>query len=528
MKQIRTVKEESEQKIQDVIHMKSLQWEKFKLELESEIEKLDKRLREEAGENAALLRSLHESSIIIVKLKEEKSKAEVELELQKKNAQSYEKEIKLLKYEFDMISKEMDIRNEEKKMIMKSAEAENKRHTKDAKTIAKLESEGQRLRSLLRKKFPGVAALAQMKLELESTHSFMGGIHKGKTSTSLQELEVFEEEKKRLKEALASSYTELRALKNLYTKTVGRLKCLEAELHVLHQERSSEKPSLSINNRNSRISSNSPSITSMSDSWHEHPESCDESLASSSDHFDIRRVRSSVKFENQKSETISELMDDFLEVEKMACSSDNGSIQIVNKVKNYAEDKGSNDTLKAEDTKCFSPYRSCADAKIPSIESNPDSDYLSIFNRLQNIISMINSADIKDSKFCKIFEDLERAVCELRGYLPTTSEKDECKQDLKDKNMMLEEHAQLLAELKAQLASSRKSYNLAEIQLKCMTESYESLQTHAEEIEAENKFLKEKINELKNDLEEEKQCCRDALVRHKETDEKMQRLALIH
>lgn len=57
-----------------------------------------------------------------------------------------------------------------------------------------------------------------------------------------------------------------------------------------------------------------------------------------------------------------------------------------------------------------------------------------------------------------------------------------------------------------------------------MTESYKSLQTHVEELEAENKFLKEKIDELKNDLEEEKQCHHDSLVRHKDIEEKMQRL----
>ncbi|CAJ2646552.1 unnamed protein product [Trifolium pratense] len=62
---------------------------------------------------------------------------------------------------------------------------------------------------------------------------------------------------------------------------------------------------------------------------------------------------------------------------------------------------------------------------------------------------------------------------------------------------------------------------LVEIQLKCKTESYKSLQTHVEELEAENKFLKEKIDELKNDLEEEKQCHHDALVRFKEIEEIM-------
>ncbi|XP_058777805.1 filament-like plant protein 4 isoform X2 [Vicia villosa] len=423
VKQIRTIKEENEKKIQEVILMKSQQWERFKLELESEIDKLDKGLREEASENAALLRSLHESSNKIVKLKEEKSEVEAELELQKKNVQSYEKEVNSLKYELHIVSKEMDIRNEEKNMIMKSAEVANKRHSEDVKTIARLEGECQRLRGLLRKKLPGPAALAQMKLEVESTHRVISGIHQRKSSNQqeseflsvLKRFEVFEEETTRLKEALASSNAELQASRNLYTKTVGRVKSLEAEVQILHQERSSQtqKSNLELNYRNSssRISSNSPSITSISDSWHEDPESPVESFAASvSGHFEVSRVRSSVKYENRKSEAISELMDDFLEMEKMACSSDNDSVQIANKVKNDSEDN----QLKSNDA-------------------------------------------------------------------------------------------------------------LVEIQLKCMTESYKSLQTHVEELEAENKRLKEKIDELKNDLEEEKHCHHNALARHKELEEKMQR-----
>lgn len=424
---MRTIKEENEKKIQEVILMKSQQWERFKLELESEIDKLDKGLREEASENAALLRSLHDSSNKIVKLKEEKSEVEAELELQKKNVQSSEKEINSLKYELHIVSKEMDIRNEEKNMIMKSAEVANKRHTEDVKTIARLEGECQRLRGLLRKKLPGPAALAQMKLEVESTHCVISGIHQRKSSNQQdseflsvsKRFEVFEEETTRLKEALASSNAELQASRNLYTKAVGRVKSLEAEVQILHQERSlqTQKSNLEINYRNSssRISSNSPSITSISDSWHEDPESPVESFAASvSGHFDVSQVRSSVKLENRRSETISELMDDFLEVEKMARSSNNDSIQIANKVKNDSEDN----QLKSNDA-------------------------------------------------------------------------------------------------------------LVEIQLKCMTESYKSLQTHVEELEAENKLLKEKIDELKNDLEEEKHCHHNALARHKELEERIPRLALI-
>ena len=455
MKQIRTVKEESEQKLQEVILMKSHQWEKIKLELEAQIDNLDEGLRELASENAALLRSVQESSNKIVKLKEEKSEAEAEVEHLEKSVQSKEKEITSLKYELHMISKELDIRNEEKNMIMRSAEVANKQHTEDVKNITKLESECQRLRGLLRKKLPGPAALAQMKLEVESSHHVFSATHLRKTSSktdSLQEsefltkqLKVLEEETKTLKEALASSNAELQASRNLYAKTVGRLKCLEAEMH---QERNAQKAILATNYGNSfsRVYSYPPTITSIPDNGHEDSESPVESSAASiPDHSDIRRIGSVGKFENHKTETISELMDDFLEVEKMACLSDNGGVPlcIISKANDDAEDK--------KETSCLSSNKNCFDGTNQTIE-------------------------------------------------PEAAEYDEHMQDLKEKRMMLEENMQLLEELKAQLVSSNKSCSLAEIQLKCMTESYKSLQTRVEELEAENKYLKEKMDELKNDL----------------------------
>ncbi|XP_027361516.1 filament-like plant protein 5 isoform X2 [Abrus precatorius] len=714
MKQIRTIKEESEQKLQEVILMKSQQWEKIKLEFEAQIDRLEEGLHEEAGENAALLRSLQESSNRIVKMKEEKSEAEAEVELLKKNSQSKEKELTSLKYELHMISKELDIRNEEKNIIMRSAEVANKQHMEDVKNIAKLEGECQRLRGLLRKKLPGPAALAQIKLEAESSCHVISAPHLRKTylkSDSLQEsefltkqLEELEEETKTLKEALASSNAELKASRNLYTKTVGRLKNLEAEIQVFHQERRAQKSILATNYENplSRIYSNPPSITSISDNGHEDPESPVESCAVSiPDHSDIRRVRSVGKFENHTSEIISDLMDDFLEVEKMACLSDNGSVPlgILSKANDDAEDK--------KHTSCLSSNQNCFEI------TDSEGDYLPILKRLQSIISMITISEAKDSNIWKLFGDLQVTVCELRSYLPTTSdcplclksncndddssfqqffktgmpvpvsgdsivgtefgitelqgvtaissihrfvltlgretsqlqgncynghkldanseeisfslnqlstnktslefvlklsqaltktieshlkyldckgkrvdinsttslapnemyfntdgcfrqlssnsdvpkevvspgselnlissehssadfkqmepekddkvtEHDEHMQDLKEKNMM-PENMQLLEELKAQLALSHKSYSLTEIQLKCMTEAYKSLQTHVDELEAENKFLKEKMDELKNDLAEEKRCHHDALMRYKEIEETMQR-----
>ncbi|TKY45702.1 Filament plant protein 5 [Spatholobus suberectus] len=415
MKQIRTVKEESEQKLQEMILMKSHQWEKIKLELEAQIDNLGEGLREVVGENAALLSSLQESSNKIVKLKEEKSEAEAEVELLKKGVKSKEKEITSLKYELHMISKELDIRNEEKNMIMRSAEVANKQHTEDVKNIAKLESECQRLRGLLRKKLPGPAALAQMKLEVECSHHVNTAPHLRKTclkTESLQEsefltkqLEVLEEETKTLKEALASSNAELQASRNLHAKTVGRLRRLEAEIH---QERSAQKAILETNYGNSlsRIYSYPPSITSISDNGHEDLESPVESCAAS--------IGSVGKFENHKSETISELMDDFLEVEKMACLSDNGGVPLGSKANDDAKDK--------KQVSCLSLNQNCFDKTNQTIKPDADSDHLPILKRLQSIISMITNSETKDSNVQKLFEDLQVTVCELRSYLPTTSE----------------------------------------------------------------------------------------------------------
>ncbi|KAK0603314.1 hypothetical protein LWI29_003605 [Acer saccharum] len=109
-----------------------------------------------AAENAALSKSLQERSNLIVKITDEKSQADAEIEFLKENIMSHEKEINSLKYELHVVSKELDIRNEEKNMSMRSAEAANKQHLEGVKKIVKLEAECQRLRGLVRKKLPGL------------------------------------------------------------------------------------------------------------------------------------------------------------------------------------------------------------------------------------------------------------------------------------------------------------------------------------------------------------------------------------
>jgi chromosome segregation ATPase len=168
MRQIRNLKEEHELKIQDVALAKTRQLDKIKGDLEARIHNFEQELLRSAADNAALSRSLQERSNMVVKISEEKAHAEAEIEHHKSTIESCEREINSLKYELHVISKELEIRNEEKNMSMRSAEAANKQHMEGVKKIAKLEAECQRLRGLVRKKLPGPAALAQMKLEVES------------------------------------------------------------------------------------------------------------------------------------------------------------------------------------------------------------------------------------------------------------------------------------------------------------------------------------------------------------------------
>ncbi|XP_010323891.2 filament-like plant protein 4 isoform X2 [Solanum lycopersicum] len=73
----------------------------------------------------------------------------------------------------------------------------------------------------------------------------------------------------------------------------------------------------------------------------------------------------------------------------------------------------------------------------------------------------------------------------------------------------------LLAEIKSQLASAQKANSLSEIKLKCMVESYNSLETRNEELQAEVNRLQAKIGSLDNH--------QDTLASCKDFDEHLQR-----
>lgn len=346
-RQIRIVKDESEQKLQDVILAKTAQWDKIKAELEGKIDELSQGLHRAASDNAALTRSLQERSEMIVRISEEKSEAEADVEKLKTNVQLAEKEISSLKYDVHVASKEVEIRNEEKNMSLKSAEIANKQHLEGVKKIAKLEAECQRLRGLLRKKLPGPAAMAQMKIEVESLgHEFTDprayrsiAQNPNRNDHILEEskreneyltrraLEM-EEEIQTLKEHLAARNSELQVSRNVCAKTLGKLKILEGQVRMLNYDKNAPKS----NSRNLSESPSSghdnhypPSVTSVSeDGFDEEGSSSECGPANSTDSHKVRKVSVDGSSKPRISNKL-ELMDDFLEIEKLAANDPDGA-----------------------------------------------------------------------------------------------------------------------------------------------------------------------------------------------------------
>ncbi|KAG0462108.1 hypothetical protein HPP92_020584 [Vanilla planifolia] len=355
MKQMMDIKEESQQKLQDVVNTKTKELEKFKVELDTRIIHFEEELQKASVENSELSRSLHERSSLLMKAGEEKFQADSQIEMLKNDLYSCEKEISSIKYELNVISNELEIRNEEKNMCMKSAEAANKRHFEDVKRITKLEAECQRLRVLVRKKLPGPAALAQMKLEVESLGRKHGEdrlerspakgsspqhfLNSEFTLESIQKLGkeneflsskllALEEEMKILKETLSKRNSELQASRNICSKQGNKLHQMESRVLALIQQNGPPKPNFELH---FGTEINLPCFVSTPKDGIDE-ERCSESSAAAriSEHSYCNQEKLVHMINKGEKSNHLELMDDFLEMERLACLPirSNGSINM--------------------------------------------------------------------------------------------------------------------------------------------------------------------------------------------------------
>ncbi|KAK1391193.1 filament-like plant protein 4 [Heracleum sosnowskyi] len=452
MRQIRNLTEEHEQTLHEVVVLKTKQCDMIKLELEAQIDNLGQELRRSASDNAAISRTLQERSNMLVKITEEKTQAEAEIERLKSNVDSCDREISSLKYELHIVAKELEIRNEEKNMSVRSAEVANKQHLEGVKKIAKLEAECQRLRGLVRKKLPGPAALAQMKLEVESMGRDSGESRlrrspvKPPTSPHSPHMTTFtefshenvqkyqkeiellterylemEEETKMLKEALTKRNSELQASRSVCAKTVSKVQCLEVQLQANNQHRNASKFNGPIPAENyfSQNASNPPSLASMSENGHDDGASCAGSWAMSelSNFNKARNIDSPNKSENSNR---LGLMDDFLEMEKLAYSS---------KISNESSPSSDSNRRKFEnvnhDLSEATAMKALQSKHQPGSESlmieSSNGEDLAPYIKLQSKISMIFETASKESDLENLLEHIRNAIQDMDASLHQNS-----------------------------------------------------------------------------------------------------------
>eukprot|EP00252_Welwitschia_mirabilis_P000032 TRINITY_DN10021_c0_g1_i4.p1 TRINITY_DN10021_c0_g1~~TRINITY_DN10021_c0_g1_i4.p1 ORF type:complete len:1138 (+),score=326.73 TRINITY_DN10021_c0_g1_i4:294-3707(+) len=349
MRQLRHVKEENEHRLHETILNKNRELDRVKLEFQSKRADLENHVLQVEAENDALSRSLQERNHSLVELNDARAEAEAQINVLQVNIEQYQKENASLSFEIQVLNKSLEIRTEEKNISMKSAEAANKQHLEDVKKITKLEAECQRLRSLLRKKLPGPAALAQMKLEaeygkdsdvrkrrspLKSSASFASSpfdsgynytCEQGpKESAFLTErLLAMEEETKMLKEALAKRNSELQASRSLYSKSQFRISYLEKQLESYSSGEKQRKPVVDflLEGPRSHSRSNPPSLTSMSEDGNDDEVSCTESWSAASATIsglsEFKKEKGLRRMDKPIEPEKTDLMEDFEEMERL-------------------------------------------------------------------------------------------------------------------------------------------------------------------------------------------------------------------
>ncbi|TYG80958.1 hypothetical protein ES288_D02G258800v1 [Gossypium darwinii] len=341
MQQLNFVRDEQEQRIRDAVAKTSSEFEKEQKALQDKLTDTNRRLEELTIENSRLAKALLVKEKMIEDQEKQKSQSEAEFSALMAKLDLTEKENAFLKYEFHVLEKELEIRNEEMEYTRRSEDLAHKQHLQDVKNIAKLEAECQKLRLLLQKRLPGLAAVVKMKNEVEMLGKDKSETRRRKLNPTrdlivrgstadispenpiksinllLEQLHNVEEENKNLKEIMTKKNAQIQSLGLICSQTSSRP---TTEIGIQPKELFKGKKSMELV-RSSTISSElsitsgfdigSFDGTSSSCSWANalFPESArlDKRLKNPMDHkvFTVPEMR---------------LMDDFVEMEKLALS----------------------------------------------------------------------------------------------------------------------------------------------------------------------------------------------------------------
>nr|XP_043614290.1 filament-like plant protein 7 isoform X2 [Erigeron canadensis] len=167
MQQLRFVREEQEKRVHDAVTKTSREYEKTRTNIEEKLAESNKRVSKLTSENSQLTKALLAKEKTIDELRAIRCQLDSDLSSVISRLEATQRDNSSLSYEVRVLEKELEIRNEERDFNRRTAEVSHKQHLESVKKIAKLETEAQRLRMLVRKRLPGPAALAKMKNEVE-------------------------------------------------------------------------------------------------------------------------------------------------------------------------------------------------------------------------------------------------------------------------------------------------------------------------------------------------------------------------
>ncbi|CAK9199915.1 unnamed protein product [Sphagnum troendelagicum] len=325
MKQLRHVREEQEQLLHDTLVKKTREYDKLRVEMETKLAEASQILSQTRTE---LLESRAEGKALSNAL-------QVRLE-------AMEKENSSLKFNVHVLNKELEIRSQEREDERKAADNAGKQQHESVKKIAKLEEECSRLRILIRKKLPGPAALQRMRHEVEGLGKVDGVENRwrrsmGRSASHLdpgsvammqenlqdmgydgasviaEKMVSIDEEMKMLKEALARRNEELHNAHITCAKTANRLALVQEELdRALGLQNQSKRQDVHALIKGSPRSVEEINGDASSDAWAS-------ALVAELDQFKKKSKPHSNGNNDSKRASLSfELMDDFVEMERLA------------------------------------------------------------------------------------------------------------------------------------------------------------------------------------------------------------------
>ncbi|KAL1564158.1 filament-like plant protein 7 [Salvia divinorum] len=325
MQQLHHVREDQERRIHGAMMKASEEFEKKRIDLQGKLVEAGKRIVQSEAENSQLRNALSSKEKAIEELSRYRTRVEADLNAFVLRVDSSEKEKASLSYEVRVLEKELDIRNEETEFNRRTAEIAQTQHHESLKKAAKLESECQRLRLLVRRRLPGPAALTKMKNEVEMLGKDKAGTRRRRSNSYMissadfhiddaaantkinlltEQLLRMEEQNRSLQYALDKKSSQFQFSSNMYAHAAPRSSQIDA------QEEGSFK-----RERTGR------SLAALSDLGSDDKASCAESwgstLVSELERFKHERqlgIQSNGYIETPE----MNLMDDFAEMEKLA------------------------------------------------------------------------------------------------------------------------------------------------------------------------------------------------------------------